>query len=197
MDQNYVRSPEFGAEREFFNWLQDCANKMITVCSVCNGAFALGEAGLLTGTECTTHWRRVSELQLRFPQATVVEDILYVKGKVNTSGGISAGIDLALSILEELAGARFTNKVARGLVVYYRRNGKQKQETSYSNRNHINGKIHDVQDFLDATISAETSFQELALLAGMGPEKLLYEFKEATGITLEEYVTQIRLSAVN
>lgn len=195
MDQNYVRSTAFKAEAELFNWLQECQRNRISVCSVCNGAFALGEAGLLTGTECTTHWRRVNELQLRFPQATVLEDILYVKNKyVCTSGGISAGIDLALSILEELAGARFTNKVARGLVVYHRRNGKQKQETTLgSYRNHLNGKVHDAQDYLDAH-NGETSLAELALHVGMSPENLSLVFKEATGITLDEYVNQIRLA---
>ncbi|MEQ1586077.1 MAG: DJ-1/PfpI family protein [Cyclobacteriaceae bacterium] len=198
MDQNYVRTPAFKAEAEFFNWLKECQRNRITVCSVCNGAFALGEAGLLTDIECTTHWRRVNELQLQFPQATVLEDILYVKNKyVCTSGGISAGIDLALSILEEIAGARFTNKVARGLVVYHRRNGKRKQETIYLDyRNHINGKIHDVQDYLIDNFGEETPLTELALRVGMSPEDLSLEFKEATGTTLNEYVCQIRLATV-
>lgn len=120
------------AEREFFNWLKECSENRITVCSICDGAFALGHAGLLKNTECTTHWRKVNELQTQFPQAKVVADILYVKSNnVYTSAGISAGIDLALSILEDLKGALFTHKVARGLVVYHRRSGRHKQQSIY------------------------------------------------------------------
>jgi len=128
MDQNYVRSSAFRKEKKFFDWLKRCADRKVSVCSVCNGAFALGEAGLLNELECTTHWRRVHELQLQFPQTKVLSDVLYVKNScVCTSGGIAAGIDLALSILEDLAGAPFAQKVARGLV-YDRRNGNQKQD---------------------------------------------------------------------
>ena len=59
MDQNYIRSASFKGEREFFDWLMESSKQNISICSVCNGAFALGEAGLLKGSESTTHWRRV------------------------------------------------------------------------------------------------------------------------------------------
>lgn len=195
MDQNYVRSPLFKKERKFFTWLRECTERKIHVCSVCNGAFALGEAGLLNEIECTTHWRRVNELQLQFPKTKVLADVLYVKNDyICTSAGISAGIDLALSILEDLAGAHFTHRVARGLVVYYRGNGKRKQESTYLDfRNHINVKIHEVQDYLVDNINGETSITELALIVGMSPRNLTRLFKEATGITIIEYLTKIRI----
>src|SRR5450432_4024968 len=111
MNFEYVNSIPFKAERAFFKWLKECADRKVTVCSICNGAFALGEAGLLKDTECTTHWRRIKELQATFPSAKVITDILFKKSNnVYTSAGISAGIDLALSILEELKGALFTHK---------------------------------------------------------------------------------------
>lgn len=195
MDQNYVRSLPFKAERKFFNWLKDCKERKVSVCSVCNGAFALAHAGLLDDVESTTHWRRVEELQAQFPQTKVLADILYVKNNyVCTSAGISAGIDLALSILEDLAGALFTHKVARGLVVYHRRNGKHKQESIYLDfRNHINVRIHKVQDYLLDNISGETAIDELASIVGMSPRNLTRVFKEVTGSTINEYLTQIRL----
>jgi transcriptional regulator GlxA family with amidase domain len=195
MDQNYVRSPAFRNEKKFFRWLKECAERNINVSSVCNGAFALGEAGLLNGIECTTHWRRVNELQLQFPGAKVLDDVFYVKNsRVCTSAGISAGIDLALSILEDLAGAHFTHKVARGLVVYYRGNGSRKRESSYLNfRNHINMKVHDVQDYLVENINGETSVAVLASIAKMSPRNLTRMFKDTTGTTIHEYLTQIRL----
>lgn len=195
MDQNYVRSSSFRREKEFFRWLKECAERNIHVCSVCNGAFALGHAGLLDGVECTTHWRRVKELQFQFPQAKVLSDVLYVKNDiVSTSGGITAGIDLALSILEDLAGIHLTEKVARGLVIQYRRRDKHKHINEYLHfRNHINTRIHEVQDYLLYNISEKASVTELALIAGTSPRNLTRIFKETTGTTINEYLTQIRL----
>ena len=195
MDQNYVMSESFEAEETFFQWLNACADRGITVCSVCKGAFALGHAGLLNGIECTTHWRRVEALQAQFPQAKVLADRLYVKHRcVCTSAGISAGIDLALSILEDLAGGLFTQKVARGLVVYHRKSGSNQQEGFYLRfRNHINASIHDLQDYLIDNLAGDTSMAKLAAEAGMSPETLRYAFEAATGITLVDYLTQLRL----
>mgnify|MGYP001547689981 CR=1 FL=1 len=102
MDFNYVNSIAFKAEHDFFKWIKELAQKHVFICSVCNGAFALGHAGLLKDTECTTHWRRIEELQKQFPSAKVITDILFKKSNnVYTSAGISAGIDLSLAILEE------------------------------------------------------------------------------------------------
>lgn len=195
MDAEYVRSISFGAERRFFKWLKECSDKKITVCSICNGAFALGHAGLLKDTECTTHWRRVKELQNQFPDARVIADILYVKSNnVYTSAGISAGIDLALAILEDLKGPLFTHKVARGLVVYHRRSGKHTQQSIYLDyRNHINPQIHEVQDYLIDNLSKENDIETLASLAGMSARNLSRVFKEKTGSTILEYLTLLRI----
>ena len=166
--------------RSFFNWLKECNDKRVTVCSICNGAFALGYAGLLKDTQCTTHWRRVKALQELFPSAKVMADILYVKSNnVYTSAGISAGIDLALAILEDLKGPLFTHKVARGLVVYHRRSGLHKQQSIYLDyRNHINPQVHEVQDYLIENLSKENDISTLASLVGMSPRNLSRVFKE-------------------
>jgi transcriptional regulator GlxA family with amidase domain len=194
MDYQYVRSFEFKAEHAFFKWLKQCAEKRIVVCSVCNGAFALGEAGLLNNIECTTHWRRVGELQERFPLAKVVADILFVKSNhVYTSAGISAGIDLALSILEDMKGALFTHKIARGLVVYHRRSNKHTQDSIYLDyRNHINPQVHIVQDHIIDNLSGDNNIEMLAELVSMSPRNLSRVFKEKTGTTILEYLTCLR-----
>ena len=195
MDDKYVRSIQFKAERRFFNWLKACAEKKVFVCSICNGAFALGHAGLLKDTECTTHWRRVEEMQAEFPTAKVISDILYKKSNnVYTSAGISAGIDLALAILEELKGALFTHKVARGLVVYHRRSHNHTQNSIYLDyRNHINPGIHVVQDHLIDHLSDDNSIEDLAALVSMSPRNLSRVFKDKTGTTILEYLTMLRL----
>lgn len=199
MDNDYVNSIPFRAEREFFKWLKECSEKRITICSICSGAFALGHAGLLKDTECTTHWRRVDALKSQFPQAKVLTDILYIKSNnVYTSAGISAGIDLALAILEDLKGPLFTHKVARGLVVYHRRSGTHKQQSIYLDyRNHINPQVHEVQDYLIENLSKENSIESLAALVGMSPRNLSRVFKEKTGSTVLEYLTLLRMEYAN
>lgn len=194
MDNDYVNSIPFRAEREFFKWLKESSDKGIIVCSVCSGAFALGHAGLLKDTECTTHWRRVKALQQQFPQAKVIADILFVKSNnVYTSAGISAGIDLALAILEDLKGPLFTHKVARGLVVYHRRSGSHKQESIYLDyRNHINPQVHEVQDYLIDNLSKDNDIESLASMVGMSARNLSRVFKEKTGTTVLEYLTLLR-----
>ncbi len=199
MDNEYVNSISFKAEREFFDWLKECSEKRITICSICSGAFALGHAGLLKNTECTTHWRRVDALQIQFPQAKVISDILYIKSNnVYTSAGISAGIDLSLAILEDLKGALFTHKVARGLVVYHRRSGSHKQQSIYLDyRNHINPQVHAVQDYMIDNLSKENSIDSLAEMVGMSPRNLSRVFKEKTGSTVLEYLTLLRKEFAN
>lgn len=194
MNFEYVTSEEFRAEKDFFAWLTECANNLINICSVCNAAFVLGEAGLLDGRECTTHWRRIEALQVRFPKAFVISDVLYVKsGTTYTSAGISAGIDLALSILEDLKGPRFVHTVARSLVIYHRRSHDQSQQSVYLDfRNHINPKIHTIQDYLVDHIADENSIETLASIVSMSPRNLTRVFKESTGTTIVEYLTRLR-----
>ncbi|GAB2657274.1 GlxA family transcriptional regulator [Flavihumibacter cheonanensis] len=182
-------------EKAFFHWLRDTTQRGINICSICNAAFFLGEAGLLNNRECTTHWRRVDALQKQYPKARVLNDVLFVKtDSIYTSAGISAGIDLALSILEELTDPLFVNKVARGLVVYYRRSHQHTQQNIYLDyRNHINPKVHQVQDYLVEQLASELSLEKLANLVNTSPRNLSRIFKEATGITIGDYLTKIRI----
>lgn len=195
MEFEYVSSDCFKQEQDYFAWIRKCAKEHIIICSVCTGAYALGEAGLLNNIPCTTHWRRIKDLQARFPSAKVIADTFFVKHKqVYTSAGISAGIDLALSILEDLTDPVFTHKVARGLVVYHRRNNNYKKENIYLGyRNHINQQVHKVQDYLAGNLAGENKIETLAAHVAMSPRNLSRVFKEKTGVTILEYLTQLRL----
>lgn len=194
MNFDYVKGTSFGSQYAFFHWLRECANKKTVVCAVCNGAYALANAGLLDGIECTTHWRRVQDLQTCFPKAKVQSDRLFVKsGNIYTSAGISAGIDLALSILEDLLGPLMTHKVARSMVVYHRRSGKHRQQSIYLDyRNHIHPQVHEVQDYLIQHLEKENSITTLAAMVNMSPRNLSRVFKEATGCTVLAYHTLLR-----
>jgi transcriptional regulator GlxA family with amidase domain len=193
-DHGYLQSQEFISEKAFFKWLAQRADNNINTCSICTGAFFLAEAGLLDNRQCTTHWRRTDELKSRFPKAQVLADSLYVKSEnIYTSAGISAGIDLALAILENLKGPHFVHKVARGLVVYHRRDPSHTQKSIYLDfRNHINPKIHEVQDFLVHNLAKENSIETLAEMVAMSPRNLSRVFKESTGLTIVEYLTELR-----
>jgi transcriptional regulator GlxA family with amidase domain len=114
------------------------------------------------------------------------------------AAGISAGIDLALAILEDIKGPLFTHKVARGLVVYHRRSGKHNQQSVYLDyRNHINPQIHEVQDYLIENLSKENSIEDLADLVGISARNLSKVFKEKTGSTVLEYLTMLRREYAN
>ena len=191
----YLNSAAFRAEADFFSWVRQTADRQVTVCSVCNAAYVLGEAGLLDGRECTTHWRRVKDLQARFPRARVIGDVLFVKqDNIYTSAGISAGIDLALSVLEDLRGAFFTHQIARGLVVYHRRGQNHRQESIYLDyRNHLNPQVHEVQDHLVSNLAGDNGIETLASLVAMSPRNLSRVFKENTGTTISEYLTRLRV----
>jgi transcriptional regulator GlxA family with amidase domain len=176
-------------------WLQNAAAMGATVCSVCTAAFALAAASLLDGRQCTTHWAWTSSLQQQYPRIKVLENILYVKsGNIYTSAGIATGIDLALFLVEERHGVAFACKVAKDMVVYVRREGKDPQDSIYiQNRQHINHQIHQVQDYIAQHLREKISIEELAELIHISPRSLTRLFKASTGITIGQYLQQLRL----
>jgi transcriptional regulator GlxA family with amidase domain len=177
------------------DWLSRSHETGAWVCSVCTGAFALGEAGLLDGRQCTTHWKRIAELKKRYPTAQVVDDRLFVEdGCIMTSAGIATGIDMALAIIERQHGPRLAAKVAREMVVYLRRDGIQSQQSVYLDfRSHIHPGVHDVQDWLTSHPEKKADLQDLATIAHMSARNLTRSFRQATGISVGEYRTRLRL----
>ena len=147
LEMAYLRSAAFRREGQvFFAWLRTQQALGARICSICTGAFVLAEAGLLDGLKCTTHWRRLAELQARYPRVRPQGDTLFVEdGGIYTSAGVTSGIDLALYLLEEAHGPRFATQVARGLVVYSRRGGQHGQQSIYLDyRRHVHAGIHHV-----------------------------------------------------
>lgn len=175
-------------------WLQNAAAIGAKVCSVCTAAFALAAAGLLEGRQCTTHWAWTAALQQAYPRIKVQENLLYVKSdQIYTSAGIATGIDLALFLLEEQHGVAFACQVAKDMVVYVRREGKDQQDSIYiQNRQHINHQIHQVQDYISQNLRQKLSIPELAETIHTSPRSLTRLFKSATGITIGQYIHQLR-----
>lgn len=176
-------------------WLREAQGRGARVASVCTGAFALGEAGLLDGRQCTTHWSRVNDLQRRFPRARVLTNRLFVEdGPVTTSAGIASGIDMALAIVERDHGPLVAAAVAREMVVYIRRDGGQRQQSVYlDHRTHLHPGIHRVQDWLIAHPEERANLDELGQVANLSPRHLTRVFRQATGVSIQEYRTRLRL----
>jgi transcriptional regulator GlxA family with amidase domain len=165
-----------------------------TVASVCAGADALGRAGLLDGRRCTTHHGVQEELARRYPQATVVRDVLYVvDDRVATSAGIASGIDLALHLIATRHGPGAAARIAREMVVYARRNGDEPQASAMlRHRSHLSDTVHRVQDLIDSRFTERLPLADLAATAGVSQRTLTRLFARATGMTPLRYQQQLR-----
>ena len=182
-------------EPAVFSWLREAHGLGAHMASICTGAFVLGRAGLLEGRQCTTHWTRVDDLLARFPGARVMTNRLFVDdGPVTTSAGIASGIDMALAMVERRHGPLVAAAAARELVVYMRRDGAHHQQSIYLDyRTHLHPGVHRVQDWLLAHPGEHTTVKELARLAAMSPRNLTRAFRQATGISVQEFRTRLRL----
>lgn len=195
LEMTYLQSAAFRREGgAFFAWLRELHGRGVRLCSICTGAFVLAEAGLLNGRRCTTHWRRLAELQARFPRALTQTDTLFVQdGNVYTSAGVTAGIDLALYLLENWHGPLFATKVARELVVYTRRGAGHSQQSIYLDyRNHLHAGVHEVQDWLTENLAAGATLADLAERVHMSPRTLTRTFRQATGLSIHAYTAALR-----
>lgn len=181
-------------DREVIRWLRNAARGSAQIASVCTGAFALGEAGLLDGRKCTTHWSRTNELARRFPKARVLTDRLFVVDGVITSAGIASGIDMALALIEQNEGPLVAAEIAREMVVYLRRDSAHEQSSVYLDfRTHLHPGVHRVQDAIVQHPEQRTSIDELSSLAGMSARNLTRAFRRATGISIHAFATRVRL----
>ena len=129
-----VRStPE--AALELITWVTRFQARIPAIISICTGAFVLGAAGLLDGRRATTHWLYLNELRARFPKAKVVDTGIFTRdGRIWTSAGVTAGIDLTLALVERDHGHEVAMTVAKRLVLFFRRSGNQAQFSDASQR---------------------------------------------------------------
>jgi transcriptional regulator GlxA family with amidase domain len=173
------------------------------VASVCSGAKALAEAGLLDGRRCTTHHEVQEGLAIRYPRANVVRDVVYmVDGRVATSAGIASGIDLALHLVAARHGpaaaaqvARWPGgQVARSMVVYARRNGGEQQASAMLRyRWHMSDVAHRAQDHIESRFTDPLPLSDLAAACSVSERPLTRRFTEATGLIPLRYQQILRL----
>jgi transcriptional regulator GlxA family with amidase domain len=180
----------------FFDWLQAHYEAGVNICTVCSGTLVLAAAGMLKNKTCTTHWKCIDYLKENGSLIKIINDQLYVKdGNLYTSAGMTSGIDMALSIVEDNCGPVITSKVAREMVVFLRRTGKQSQRSIYLDfRTHIHPAVHAVQDHIIQHPTAKNPIEELADLANMSDRNLTRLFRKHTGISINEFKTKCRLA---
>ena len=164
------------------------------VLSVCSGAFTLGEAGLLDGRECTTHWRYTRELAERFSGATVVPEVLYVdSGPVVTSAGSAAGLDATLHVWRQEYGSAVANAVARRMVVPPQREGGQAQFIERAVPECRGETLGPLLGWTLEHLDQNLSVEALARRAHMSPRTFARRFREETGTTPHSWVTAQRV----
>lgn len=181
--------------KDFFLWLHEAAKNGVSICSICTGAFLLAKAGLLNNRVCTTHWRYVEQLAKDFPKLEVQQNILFTQDQnIYTSAGIVTGIDLALFLIENRHGAQLAADVAKDLVVYKRRRGSESQDSVYlQNRNHLDERIHLVQDWIVHNLEHPSTIEFLSEMANTSPRNLTRIFKKKTGMTIADYRNKLRV----
>jgi transcriptional regulator GlxA family with amidase domain len=185
------------ADRTIARFVARMAPKVRRLASVCNGAFLLAQTGVLDGKRATTHWRSAGELAARHPAIRVDSDPIFVReGQVYTSAGVTAGMDLALAMVEDDHGAEVAREVARELVMFVHRPGGQSQfsvqlEHQLANREPLAELLAWMADHLDDDLSVAA----LARRAGMSPRNFARVFVREIGTTPGEYVELLRVEA--
>jgi transcriptional regulator GlxA family with amidase domain len=183
------------ADPELVGWLRARARQAERLVSVCTGAFLLAEAGLLDGRRVTTHWSYCAALATRYPAISVDPDPIFVRdGNVATSAGVTAGIDLALALVEDDLGRDAALDIARHLVVFLRRPGNQAQFSAQLAGQLANREpLRDVQRWIADHPAADLSVEALASQASLSPRQFARAFAAEVGVPPGRYVDRVRL----
>ena len=166
------------------------------IASICSGAFVLAEAGLLDNRRATTHWAYARLLQSQFPKVKVEEDRIFLNdGGVWTSAGMSAGIDLALALVEEDLGTELARVVAKKLVVYHRRTGGQSQFSVLLDLDPKSDRIQSALAYAKKNLHTPLSVPQLADAARLSPRQFSRAFQAETGQSPAKAVENLRVEA--
>lgn len=178
-------------------WARAVAPRMDRLAALCSGSFFLATAGLLDGQHATTHWGVASLLQARFPKVKVDADAIYIRaGRLWTSAGVTAGIDLALALVEEDFGRDIALEIARDLVVYLKRPGGQSQYSVHlAAQSTSHPGIRHVQDWILSHLDEPLSLTAQANLAAMSERNFRRVFHKEVGVSPIEFVESARMEA--
>jgi len=189
-----------GAERyrshpPLLRWIRSQSRWVRRLASVCTGAFFLAEAGLLKGCKATTHWRWCGELSRGYPDVEVESDTIFVRaGSIYSSAGVTAGMDLALSLVEEDQGREVALATARELVMFLRRPGGQAQFSAQLAAQFAEHEpLSELQAFIVDHPNEDLSVETLASRVAMSPRNFARVFAREVGTTPARFVTSVRV----
>ncbi|WP_462152918.1 GlxA family transcriptional regulator [Pseudoalteromonas xiamenensis] len=176
------------------DWLKHSVRQQL-VFTICSGAFMAAKAGLLANKKCTTHHELTERLKLAYPELNVLETCLFVEdGNMLTSAGISSGIDAALHFVAKQFGDELSMKVAREMLVYFRRDGRDSQQSVWLNgRNHLHRAVHRAQDLICARLHQDIRVASIASDVGISERQLSRLFKQAIGIGVQQYINSLKI----
>jgi transcriptional regulator GlxA family with amidase domain len=191
------QGPKSVRDHEILNWLRMRASQTRRVASICTGAFLLARAGLLDGKRVTTHWGYTDQLTQEYPRVMVEPDRIYVQdGRVYTSAGVTAGMDLALSLVEEDLGSLVALQTARALVMFLRRPGGQAQFSSLLSMQASEHKpLRELQVWIAENLRQDLSVENLASRVAMSPRNFARVFARESGVTPGQFVEHLRVEA--
>lgn len=192
----------FAPDAPLIRWIAEAAKTVRRTCSICNGAFLLAAAGLLDGRRVVTHWCEVERLKAAYPDATVELDPIYLQdGAIWTSAGMTAGIDLAIALIEADCGRRIGLSVAKELVVFLHRPGGQAQfssvlaaQTRLRTRPPV-ARLADLPTWIMNNLHADLSVDGLAGVVGMSPRTFARNFARWHRRTPAKLVQELRVEA--
>jgi transcriptional regulator GlxA family with amidase domain len=184
------------ADAVILDWVRRRAAKARRTASVCTGAFLLAAAGVLDGRRATSHWSHCVELARRYPNIRVEADPIFINdGSVWTSAGVTAGIDLALALVEQDLGRAAALAVARHLVVFLKRPGGQSQFSAALSLQTADDRFGALHDWIGRHLADDISLAVLAEQAGMSERSFSRRYVESTGLTPARAVEQLRVEA--
>lgn len=175
------------------DWLREQHGAGVLLASVCVGAFALAEAGLLDGRTVTTHWSLAAQMAARFPHVRVLPERMVIDdGDLITAGGLMAWTDLGLALVTRLMGPTIAAETARFLVIDLNRESQRHFSSFAPSLDHGDAAVLAVQRWLQ--VVADASLADMAAWAGLGERTFLRRFRAATGMKPTEYCQQLRVS---
>jgi len=184
------------ADPEIIDWVQSRAKRARRIASVCTGAFLLAASGLLDGRRAVTHWSYCAQLARRFPKVRVESDPIFVRdGPVWSSAGVTAGIDLALALVEEDLGPSVALAVARYLVVFMKRPGGQAQFSAALSLQAADDKFGALHEWINKHLGDDLPLPVLAHQASMSERSFSRHYAEATGLTPARAIERLRVEA--
>ncbi len=193
-----LAAPAAANDQVFVEEVRRLATIADRVACVCTGAFFAAAAGLLSGRRAATHWRYCDEFAARFPDVTLERDSIWVRdGAIWSSAGVSAGVDLALAIIENDQGASVALRAARELVVFLKRSGGQSQFSTVlsGQMSDANGRLGPLFEWMANNLAADMRAETLAERVGMSPRSFARTFISRTGVTPARAVEMMRIQA--